>query len=544
MELHPIQLPPSNPLAADYLENFSRVAGFYRHPATDGWAAAVEERRGYTSPRAELAAVLREQHRRWGAGAASLENVDRLQQPHTLAVVTGQQAGIFGGPLYTFYKIMTTIRLAGHLQGQFPEFQFVPVFWLEVNDHDFKEINHICYITRENRLAHLSVPEAEEEAYLPIHRRRVSPALQEWAQALQEDFFDTEFKEEAIATFLAPYSGDTTYADAFARLMVHFFGEAGLVILNPADPAVAPLARPIFARAIESAEGIISVFRERNEELQQAGYPDQIHLRHNQVLLFYSDEEFRRARMEFDGKGQFVVHYPGGGEERLSREEALRRCRETPERFSPNVALRPLVQDHLLPTIAYVAGPSEIAYFAQLETLYRLLEIPMPVVYPRHRLTIVEGKIHRLVEKLGLDYAEVVQASPEFIGEYLRAHGDRSLFEATEAAEQEIEAILSRLEQTFSRADPTLMRPFKKTRQQIRDGFKRLSGRITRSLEEREKTVVQQLERVVLHLCPERHPQERVLNMIYFCIKYGVDFPHRLLEALPVESRSGFLVFL
>lgn len=543
MNIQPITIQEQNALFADYLTNFSKVQDFYSFHYRNDWAAAIKARSGFEVPRNKLAEILSAQNRQWGAAERTLENINRLKSPKTLAVVTGQQAGILGGPLYTFFKTMTVLRLTGKLKKEYPEYDFVPVFWMEVNDNDFKEISAINYISKENQLKTLSVEEKEADALKPVFARQVDGQIRQWRQALGDDFFDTEFKETALNSFFDSYLSSQNYADAFAGLLLKFFGKHGLIVMNPSDPAVCRLTTPLFTSALKSREAVLQDFNERSKALEKAGYNPQISLGDNQTLLFHNDSQLRRVRIDFDPNGGFLLKYSEGYQS-ITEDELLNNDAEKPQCLSPNVALRPLMQDTLLPTIAYVAGPAEVAYFAQVETLYRRFNIPMPVIYPRHRLTIVEGKIQKNIEKFGLNYGEILSQKPSFREEFLRRISDSSVGQTVESVEKNTVQLMERLQEEIAAFDPTLVNSVEKTRQNIEGSFRQLSGKITRAMEQKNQVQMQQLEKILLNLLPGNNFQERKLNMIYFCIKYGVGFVDEIFALLPDETKTYYILTL
>lgn len=543
MEIRPLPLSEKNPLFADYLKNAEKTQAFYPYHFRNGWQSALAGRDNFQTPRHEMVEILLAQNRRQGAGQETLRNIQKLSSPKTLAVVTGQQAGVLGGPLYTFYKTITVLKVARKLEQDFSDYTFVPLFWMEVNDNDFQEIGTIRYISKENELRRLNLEENPQEAQQPVFARRLDGQIQQWRQMLEQDFFDTEFKSAALDLFLGYYAPGQGYAEAFAGLLLHFFGKYGLILFNPAEAAVSALASSLFKKSLTSARDIVKIFAEQQNALESAGYAPQIQLADHQTLLFFTDERKRRMRIDFDEKGGFLLKSPDGYQP-FARETLLNQCAETPENFSPNVALRPLMQDWLLPTLAYVAGPAETAYFAQIEALYRYFQIPMPVIYPRHRLTIAEGKVHKNVQKFNLAYEEILAGRADFSAEFLRRSAGHRLQQALQSAQERIRQALEQLQQELAAADPTLESALAKTRQSIEESFGKLDGKITRSLEEKNQVQLRQLEKVLLHLLPENQPQERVLSMLYFCIKYGLDFVDRLLTALPEDSAHHYLVSL
>ena len=543
MQFQPLKRSETPDIFNDYLHNPEKIRAFYPHHFTGNWAKVIDERSHFTIPRAELVAALRNQHSRWNTGKATLQHIEKLADSNTFAVVTGQQAGVLGGPLYTFFKTMTVINLAKQLQQQFPEKQFVPVFWLEVNDSDFAEIAKTHYLTKENELKTLQLDESPDEADKPIAARKISDAVAKWREIADADFFDTEFKSAALDAFIGSYKSGRGYADAFADLLLTFFGEHGLVLFDPSGSGVCRLAQPLFEKALTNADKILNVANQRNNELSDAGYGTQIHFNPNQTLLFLNDKNARRVRVDIDDSGQFLLKYPDGHRP-VAREDLLKTCSDSPQYLSPNVALRPLMQDSLLPTVAYVGGPSEVAYFAQVAALYSHFEIPMPVIFPRHRLTIVEGKIQKQIDKNELDFAEILENRPDFIDTVIRNGAGQQLFNSVESTSKTISDTLNALHSQLEAVDPTLVNSLEKTRDSIEGNFEKLSGKIVRSLEQRNETLVRQLEKIQLNLLPGGNYQERVLSMLYFIVKYGPDFVENLLENLPEDPSPHYIVKL
>lgn len=532
MHIKSFPLPFATPLLSDYLRDSPKIRSFFPTDFRNNWREVLAARSGFSLPRKAVQEALERQNRRRGASAETLANIAKLGDPNTLAVVTGQQAGMLGGPLYTFYKTMTVLKLSDTLQRRYPQYNFIPVFWLEVNDSDFAEINHIHYIDQQNELQRLSLAEGPHDRLKPIADRKIPAEIAQWRHKLQEDFFDSEFKAAALDRFLGRYQAAHSYSEAFAALLNDFFRKYGLVLIDPTDDALLQLSVPRFQQALDEAPALYARFSDQSEAVQTAGYPAQIKPVPQQTFLFFQDEGGQRVRIDYRDDGRLALNYPDQIQN-VTAAELRQRLNATSARLLPNVAMRPLMQDSLLPTAAYVAGPGEITYFAQLGALYRYFDIPMPVIYPRHSLTIVEGKLQKNIRKFALDYPTLLANRPDFIQYYLENFGDRTLYRALENTGKQIDDSLAALQKTIESADPTLLNPLEKTRQSIDSNFQKFSSRITRSLEEKSKTEVQQLEKILANLLPANNYQERVLSMVYFCIKYGLDFVDRLYEALP-----------
>ncbi len=534
MIIHALRIEETPPLFEDFLKKSDSLLPFFPHLKDLNWEAVLRARKSLPVSRTQLKEILQKQHHHWGAPASSLEKVALLGDSNTVAVVAGQQAGVFGGPLYTFYKTLTVIRLCRELAARFPEYTFVPVFWLEVNDSDFREIAQLRYLSKEGQVKQLQLSEPPEEVGRPIAARRIDPALQSWCSAFEEDFFDSEFKADLLNDFFSIYSPEHTYGDAFARLLFKFFARYGLVVVDPSDPALLSLAEPLFRQAVQAAPEIRRRCDERSAALTRAGYTPQIRFQPKQSLLFYLDRDGRRYRLDMRPEGGFV--YKAGPDPQLLPEnELLSELAERPGALSPNVALRPLLQDFLLPACAYVAGPSEVAYFAQLGGVYEYFEIAMPVVYPRHRITLSEPKLQRNLRKLDLSYDEIFRHKTNLVSTYLKKNAAQQLFQATEQAQQTIQGELERMRTLLEQVDPTLLATLQKTRQNVESSFAKLSHKIQKTIEAKHETQVRQLESILTQMFPEGNYQERVLNLLGFAIKFGPDFLHDLLEYLPVD---------
>jgi bacillithiol biosynthesis cysteine-adding enzyme BshC len=538
-----VERKPELSLFEDYLSDFNKLKSFYHFNPFSDWDVAIQKRAGHKFERKKLADILAAQNKMWKAPPEVLENISKLTSPNCFAVVTGQQAGIFTGPLYTIYKIITAIKLSEWLSVEYPKYTFVPCFWLEVDDHDFKEINHLRFINKENELHRLELSETPGDELKPVYMRHINTEIEGWKAEINDQLFQTEFMDSVLEKFFDSYSGQLSYADAFATLVLKFFGNLGLVVLNPADPEIKKLGRPIYQKAVESPEKIQEQLKDRNAALTQSHLPAQILFQPEQTLLFYTDEKDQRVRIDFDEKGDFLLKY-GDKYRRLEHQKLVNIIGESPERISPNVALRPLIQDSILPTAGYVAGPAEVAYFAQLSALYDYFGQTMPVIYPRHRITIVESKIRKIIEKLGIDFSDLFSHRSDFWEYFIQQKQGKDTFDKIGAIQSNIAAKLNELEKIVAEVDPTLINAIQKTAQRIDSGIEQIMGKIINAMKQGEAIEMNQVKRALLFIFPENNYQERVINIIYFLIKYGPDLISNLYNELPVDTRSHYLIYL
>ncbi len=544
MNWQPIPFPDKNKIYVDYITHPERLSRFFPASPYGPLEAIFQQRLKQSFPREAFATILKQQHQAWGTTPAIEANRQRLTAPNTLAVVTGQQAGMLVSPLYTLYKILTTLQLTRQLQQTYPNYQFVPLFWMEVDDSDFREIAHCYFINRDNHLTELRLEAPPADEGKPIFLRQLPAGIDSWRQHITEQVFPTEFLEPVLDRYFTAYRGGVPIATAFARMLVALFGDQGLLVLNPSDAAVKALGTAIFRTAIEQRHTILETFWQRNQELEAAGYHSQIHLKHQQTLLFWIDEAGKRVRLDCDREDHCLLRYADSGRPR-PYPEVLEAIQATPERFTTNVALRPIFQDAVVPTGVYVGGPAEIAYFAQLHALYPLFDVPMPVIYPRHRVTIVERKIQKIIQKYAIDYRQLFEENFHFLEKDLaRRLAEHPLQQQLNQLQHTIARELQQLEPAVQAFDPTLVKPLQHTRTSMEQALAKFYQKIQRSLERQEATRTQQLERLLVYLFPRHHPQERVLAPFYFQIKYGWDFWEKLLAELPVDVRTHWVVEL
>jgi len=546
------ELPGSNRLFLDYIERFDRVREFYRWDPRDGAAppalAAALAARAY--PRAELARILAEQNARWGAGPAALRNAERLAEPAALAVLTGQQTGLFGGPAFTLYKAATAAGAAAAYEAQLGR-PVVPVFWMLSEDHDLPEADHVTLLDAGHRptIVRLSIPEGRGArppgqggvGFMPANLT-LGPAI---AQALSEATAllpDTEFKGNVLDELARCYAPGETLASAFARWMARLVREWGVVLLDAADPRLKALARPVLEGELERAPATSRAILEVSARLEGCGYRPQVVLREDGANVFWLDGgrwPIRRAA------GGLCVQR--GGDLVPLAPEAV-----GPAALSPNVALRPVVQDALLPTLAYIGGPAELAYFAQLGPAYAAFGVPMPLILPRASFTLVEPRSLDLLARHNLTLSDLRGEAETLVSSILRQ--DRAA--AFEARLAEAQAALARtfkeVEGLVAEIDPTLKGPAAQAAGQARRQLEGLGKKVIQALKRRDDGLRAQVHRLREHLMPGGRPQERVLCLLPFLVKHGwgllaairaaaatPGWTHRLLRLGPLGPGEG-----
>lgn len=529
------EIPHSPALFSDYLYRFSRVAGFYAHDPFDpaAFAAAARAIPFDGAQRRAVADVLAEQNRRLGAGPETLENITRLRDGRAVAVVTGQQVGLFGGPCYSVYKALTTIRLADKLTAE--GMPAVPIFWLASEDHDWNEVNH-CFLLDPQYQPQAFHDRASPPENTPVGEIVFDASIEALRQRLL-GLWPAEARAEA-ESLLEGYTAGATYAHAFGQLFQRLFAGRGLVILDPLHPALHTASRPLYRRALEEAENLHALVRARDRQLEKAGYHVQVRLRDNATLLFLRASG-QRLPLRRRASG-FLL--PGRGELTLSA--LLSELEAAPERFSANVLLRPVVQDWLLPTVAYVAGPHEIPYFAQASALYDKLLGRMPVIVPRVSLTLLDPKVRRLLVKYSLTLPDLFHGEPPLRARLAERHLPPRLARRLQATQSKIEKLLTEAAGEVKKVDPTLEGAADTSRRKMLYQFGKIRRQAARAQAQRTEVIDRHLAVLANALHPDRGLQERRLSFLSFVARHGQPLVERLLSGVSFPCRDHQVIFL
>jgi bacillithiol synthase len=462
-----------------------------------------------------VAEALARQNRSWGAAPQTLRNIQRLRDG-AFAVVTGQQVGLFGGPLMSLLKAASVLALAEHVQQA--GVYCVPIFWMASEDHDLEEVNQALLLTHDFQLVPFQANTAGR-AGTPVAQIRFAEGTREQVAQVANLLGDS-----VAADYLREsYSDGETFSGAFAKLNVRKFGEHGLVLLDPADPALHRIAAPLFLDALHRSAELNAGVLARNRELRDGGYHEQVKVTQQSTPLF-GLVDAARAPIHL-GNGGFSI-----GKERLSGEELQARITRAPEHFSPNVLLRPVLQDYWLPTLAYIGGPAEVAYFAQASVLYEKLLGRVTPILPRMSATLIEPRIERLLRKYDVPLPEL------FHGEYplrecLAARSlPPELKQNFEQARQTVGDAMQRVSESLQTLDPTLVEAGTRAASKMRYQIERLQKRAAQAELRRSEIVSRHAGQIENALYPNKSLQEREIAGMYFYAKYGPELINRLVE--------------
>jgi bacillithiol synthase len=524
-------IPHVTRLFADYISHFERVREYYARPplARDWLAAEARSLRYDQGRRARVAGILERQNRGWDASAATLDSIRRLASGASV-VVTGQQVGLFGGPLFSFYKALTAIRLAAELSRSGSE--CVPVFWLATEDHDLAEVNHATLPGPDATLVKLASA-SSGGASTPVGTIRFGAEIEAVvaeAARLLGDTPTTQFLREC-------YRPGETLGSSFARLFSRLFAHSGVVLLDASDPELHAVAAPIYQAAIAQAEDLDRALLERGRALEAAGYHVQVKVTPSSTLLFGMRDGSRlpvhRANRHFTL-----------GEEKLGKEELLGRIAAEPERFSANVLLRPVVQDHLLPTVAYVGGPSEVSYFAQVGVVYQKLLGRVTPVLPRFSATLIEPRAQRLLERYRVTVGDTFHG-PEPLRELLAARSLPAEVSATfEAAERSLKQSLAAIRASVEKLDATLAEAVGHAASKMEYQLGSLRQRAARAELRRSEEVARHAGLLSAALYPNHDLQERQIAGVCFTARYGTELLLRLYDGAQAGCPDHQLIAL
>ena len=536
------RIPHQSKLFLDYLKDPTALREFYpsavrfHHELS---ARAPEVLAAHQTDRAALCDALLDLNASWGAGEETLKNIELLRDADCLAVVSGQQAGLFSGPLYTIYKALSAVKLAGCLTQR--KTKAVPVFWIATEDHDFAEVATAEFIARDCKLANVSVSQDVHREGQPVGRVMIDESIEPVISQLLELLPSSEFTSDLEAIVRDAWRSGRTYGEAFARMMTSLLGRHGLVFLDPLDRRLKALAAPLYATAALRAPDIANAIEARSKKLIEAGYHAQVTASENSFPLFLHDETGARHALTRSGANKYSTKQ---SEQTFTVEELSSLALSEPERFSPNVTLRAVVQDYLLPTIAYYGGAAEIAYFAQTGEVYRLLDRPTTQILPRSSLTMIERNTGRVLERYGLQVADLF-AGPEavlarVVEEYLGADTAKSLAKAEGA----VNAELDDLREQLRTVDPTLADALETGRRKINYQLEGLRTRFHRAQMARDEAAHRQLQRAFDQLYPHKALQERHINITSLLARHGRYVVDWIYNAINIGSDEHQVVYL
>ena len=518
-------LPDTTRLYRDYISDFARLSAFFDGDYRDqnAYRQKAEQVFNASHPVKELVSILDAQNRAWGCSEKTLENIARLQHDKALAVVTGQQVGLFTGPLYTIYKALTTIKFADHLT-QMLSTPVVPVFYLVSEDHDFNEVQWAGYVDQQN-MYKKAVYSSQTDERKPVYKFILNETIKSTVAEMAASLPSTEFKEDIFASLAKCYAPGKSFVDAFACWFTKIFSSFGVVILDSSDVRLKCLIKTVFEKELANqiTEKEISITMQKLEAL---GYHSQLSVQKGRPAVFILEDGRHSLEKTSDG---FRNLHSG---QIFGQEELVRNC----QKLSPKAALRTIAQDSLLPTIAYVGGPGEIAYWGQLKSVYQAFDLPMPIVIPRAGFTLLEAKIKRHLEKFRLDVRDLFADREKAFKSALKSLMPADLDQQIQTSRQKIASEFGLLAQKMLAIEPTLESALEKTESNVASQLGIMEQKVVRAIRDREKIVAQQLETISHNIFPDDSLQERKLNILPFLVRHNWSIIQKIYEEIGITE--------
>jgi len=527
---------PPSPLFRDYLAGAPAAAAFYDGGRWDLEALAASAERTVARPlqREALVQALAQQQRSWG-NAAAAARVGQLADPRAAAVVTGQQAVLFGGPLFVLYKALAAVKVAALLEERRGA-PVVPLFWVAADDHDFAEVRSASVLDEAGQIRTLRYSPLREPVGQPAARIVLDDSIAKLVEELGRCLPVGPHRDAIVARVAEAYHPGATLAGAFARLISALI--PGLVVLDPSDPAIKALMVPVLTREVMEGSPTTRLAQQVGERLLAAGYHQQVPVRDGFLNLFLLMDGERRSL----GKQNGHVEVRGVGR-RLAIDEAERLIRSDPALWSPGALLRPLAQDWIFPTAAYVGGPAEVAYHAQIGPAYPHFEIPRPPLVPRPSLTLVEPAQSRALEAEDLSLTDL-QADAEGIV----ARWAREAYPEVEAAfartQEAVAREMTQVEEALGALDPTLKAAADAARGRALHQIESLHEKAMRALKKRDQTRADRLRRTRDALFPGGSFQERGLALVGHLSRHGDALLEEVRQQMDPWAKGHQVIYL
>jgi len=456
-------------------------------------------------------------------------NIDKLANPESLVVFAGQQVGMFLGPMYTVLKALTAYKLASKIESELGR-PVVPCFWMATDDHDFDEIKNVRLLNRGGECISVFYEPASPPHGAPMADVLLDDSIKDLLKQVEENLLETEYTGHIKNLMESSYISGRRLPEAFATLFNQLMEDFGIVPIDPNYPGLKRIMAPVFLGEIENHPEIFERFERRSLEIISAGYHRQVHKTGDSLNLFVNE----------NGRRNVIVGSRGfrldGHNDIFTREQLLEMLDRAPEKFSPNVCLRPIAQCFAFPTICQVVGPSEAAYFAQIQPLFDYSNVPWPVVKPRMFASLVEPHIQKIFNKLSLDFASLYDDTEYEISRVIKEKFPPETQQKAEFLRSEIEKPLLDLLKSLKNSDSESSQAIEHTRKRIDHELNHLSKKLFATHKKRHETVKGQIYRAAKFLFPDGKFQERVLSPVYFANKFGPGIFREMESKLDIDS--------
>ena len=526
---YPFRKLPFSKLFQTYISDFDQLSDYFSTNPFDTQELQQKiSSYAFSGDREQTVQILQQFNDRFDVDEATQKNIKRLKKSDALVIVTGQQLGLYGGPLYTVLKTISTIHIARKMERIFDR-PVIPVFWLADEDHDYEEIRHVQLLNNndEEEVVEFSLPPKND--HLPtVAEMQLPEELSLVRDRIKEAIYDTDFSEDLWSLLDQAFGPGKSFLQAFGTFISSLFSRHGLVLAGSNTEQVKSLTGNIFRKSITKADEIRDCLQEQSRQVAD-NYHQQVTLYDSN--LFYLDEESGRTKISRNGDGWKT----DAGQE-WATAQLVASIDEEPSRFSPNVFLRPLVQDMLLPTLGFVAGPGETAYYAQMKTMYECFDLEMPVIFPRLSATVIEPAIDRIFNELPFEFHEYGNRIEDLESEFVDRTDQHDIEAIFSDWKQKVQKLADPKTEVISDIDPTLEGAAGKATSAYFGELDKLKGKVYRAVKQQEQTQLKRIRRIKANLFPEDGLQEREVAGIFFMNKYGVDLWDKVLQSLDEDE--------
>lgn len=543
MNVVPQPLPGGSALAGDYINRYENVAHLYggdfrNEKSRSKRAAWLDGSEQLRAGRADMVECLEQYNSQHNAHPAVTASLQLLKQPGTLAVTGGQQSGLFTGPLLVVYKAMTIIQAAKEAAAQLGR-PVVPLFWIAGEDHDWDEVNHTYVLNRSQEITRIKLDKPEDTR---TSVSKVKIGEEHWkllAEQLDGLLQESEFKPQIMQFIAESSQAGTSMSDAFAKLMGSLFGRFGLILLDSADPNLRRLEQPFFATLLERNDELETAYLKSAAEITGAGYELQAAVTAGCANLFYIHEDSRLLLYKKDDR-----YADRKDTVSFTLEELQQQLQAYPQRFSNNVLTRPLMQDYVLPVLATVLGQGEIAYWAIPQHAFGVVGGEMPLILPRMSFTVIEGTLHKHMDKYQLTFEDVYKGLDERRQQWLAAQDELELDQRFEEVQAAFTSLYEPLVEQLGMIQAGLLKLGNNNKDKILDQISFLQAKAKDAVEKQNEAALRQWERIELSLMPSGKPQERVYNLMYYLNRYGPEWIDGLMTIEPEFSGLHRIIYM
>ena len=535
-------IPSQSKLFIDFQQNPPSLKKYYPSIVSSHTEAAAripEVLANYKTDRTLLCDALKLINTQFGAGTETFKNIGLLREQDAVSVVTGQQTGLFTGPLYSIYKAVSAIKMSECLNGR--GVKSVPVFWMATEDHDLEEVSNAFVIDSGNGLTEVRVSAADSETGRSVGEISFDGSVSTTIAQLFASLPTTEFRDELRQELERAWVEGKNFGEAFGTFLTSLLGKFGLIIVDPLHDMLKQLSAPIYSEAIMHSSEIVAALTARSAELVRDGYHAQVLVEKDYFPLFWHADDARRVALRRTSDGMIQVK---GEKTRFTESELAATAASEPGRFSPGVMLRPVVQDYLFPTVCYFGGGAEIAYFAQNSEVYRILDRPVTPILHRQSFTIIEAKYARTLEKYHLIFSDLFAGEADILPQIVDKFIDPNTARLFADAEEKINTELNRLDQALSEIDVTVAANLATRRRKIIHHIGALRKKYHFRRVEMDEIIRRRIHSAFTGLLPNGHLQERTLNVTSFLDRFGPNFIDMIYDSIDLDDKGHRIVYL